>query len=165
MSCSQLYAQASGLDFFLRSKAKEWASSTEGLFQARDSARQPQFVRAAEILFADDDDKIAWAPLKSTERAMTKAYRAYDGDVSLLLDLCRQRIAFEQVDELVDCLQLILGDQDVVVERIKNHMDDEYSGELSAGYRSDTAVESHLCESVGFLAAILMRLRLFGRCV
>jgi len=65
----------------------------------------------------------------------------------------------------VDCLQLILGDQDVVVERIKNHMDDEYSGELSAGYRSDTAVESHLCESVGFLAAILMRLRLFGRCV
>ena len=130
----QLYAQASGVDFFLKSKVKEWAMGSAGLFPAV-SACPSRFVRWADVAGTKHESHVAWAALKSTRRAMEKLHRAYDGDVSLLLDVCRQMVVFERVDDLVTCLELILADQDVHVERIKNYMDERYDAEASAGYR------------------------------
>ena len=80
-------------------------------------------------------------------------------DVSLLLDLARQRIIFETVADLALCLRLVCSDFDVVVARIKNRLDPSCNAQSTAGYRDvlvtlslrcgDAALlgcDGHLCE-------------------
>jgi hypothetical protein len=130
----QLYAQAHGINFFLKEKVKEWALASGGLFPSV-SACPSQFLRWADTVGTEHERSVAWCHLKSTQRAMEKLHRAYDGDVSRLVDICRQMIVFEHVDHLLKCLDTLFRDQDVVIESIKNHMDDQYDSDASAGYR------------------------------
>jgi hypothetical protein len=95
---AQLYAQASGVDFFLKSKAKEWAMSSAGLFPAA-AGCPSRFLAWADIAGTAQENHVDWAPLKSAARAMQKLHRVHNGDVSLLLDLSRQMIVFEQVGD------------------------------------------------------------------
>ena len=80
-------------------------------------------------------------------------------DVSWLLDLCRQHIIFEKIEDLLECVRLILIDPDVVVVRVKNRLALDYDARVNAGYRDlclnlrivcDTSirlgVDSHVCE-------------------
>ena len=80
-------------------------------------------------------------------------------DSSKLLDLCRQNIIFEQLDDLCHCIAIIAADREVVVMRVKNRLDPEYNASTSAGYRdvalnlmvtsrsaAELGVDMHICE-------------------
>lgn len=56
-------------------------------------------------------------------------------DASLLLDLCRQCIMFEDVADIAACLRVISADLDVHIVRIKNRLDPRYNAAITAGYR------------------------------
>ena len=80
-------------------------------------------------------NSIKWAGMKNPERAVEKLVRAYKGDESLLLDICRQSIIFDTPQEIVQCLQTIENDPEVAAVRIKNRYTREYDGKETAGYR------------------------------
>ncbi len=44
-------------------------------------------------------------------------------------------MVFEEASHLRDCLEMILKDSTVIVERIKNRYTDDYDMKISAGYR------------------------------
>jgi hypothetical protein len=103
--------------------------------------------------------EIKWGTLKSPKRAIEKMIRAYRGDASQLLDICRQSIVFDTVSELLACVKIIIQDPSVVVIRIKNRLNPMYNGVETAGYRDvslnirinngmtrDLGVETHVCE-------------------
>lgn len=77
----------------------------------------------------------------------------------MLLDLCRQCITFESVEDIARCLHAISSDPEVQICRIKNRMDPNYNSAVSAGYRDvvlnirvsneQTAalgIDGHVCE-------------------
>uniref|UniRef100_A0A7S0N255 Uncharacterized protein n=1 Tax=Cryptomonas curvata TaxID=233186 RepID=A0A7S0N255_9CRYP len=162
----QLYMQACGLNPLLRSKVQDWADTSDGRFPLRpeDSEAKAnlrlsrtrcddtsagisggvnQYVRWEDA--QDQPDllhRIKWAHLKSEDRAIEKALRSYKGDVSRLVDICRQCIIFETVQDLCVCLRSILDDRQVRVVRIKNRLDVLYDARISAGYRD---VSINLC--------------------
>jgi hypothetical protein len=73
-------------------------------------------------------------------------------DVSKLIDICRQSIAFVSVLDLATCLTAISDDDDVSIVRIKNRLDPDYDSSLSAGYRDvcvNLRFSSDLTESLG----------------
>ena len=119
---------------FLKSKVKEWAGASAGMFPAA-TAGAARYLRWADVAGTKQEGDVAWASVKSTRRAMEKLHRAYEGDVSRLVDLCRHMIVFEQVQDLATCLDLMLSDSDVSVERIKNYMGEDHDPATSAGYR------------------------------
>jgi hypothetical protein len=98
-------------------------------------------------------------------------------DVSRLVDLCRQCIVFEEVSDLVKCLNRIKEDADIKIVRIKNRMDPEYLSLWSAGYRDvsmnlcivtdmskNLGIDSHVCELqliLRSIAALKVRSKLF----
>jgi len=158
-SLDQLYAQASGLYPVFLAKTKEWAYISEGQFfkvgggfvNWREAKAQGP---AGELM-----NSIKWAQMKSPSRAVEKLVRAYKGDESRLLDLCRQSIIFDTIEEVTQCLQNIENDPEVVVVRVKNRYTRDYDGKETAGYRDVSlnlridnevtrglGVETHVCE-------------------
>mmetsp|Transcript_39046 Transcript_39046/g.91171 ORF Transcript_39046/g.91171 Transcript_39046/m.91171 type:complete len:154 (+) Transcript_39046:840-1301(+) len=91
------------------------------------------FIRAHEPGSASVD--VQWPGVKSVRRAVEKCARRYKDDVSYLVDITRNSIIFERVQDLHVCLETICNDKDVVVMRIKNRMDPSVSSYDSAGYR------------------------------
>jgi len=95
--------------------------------------------------------EVEWCKMKSPLRAIEKIYRIYEGDSSWLVDLCRQSIIFDDTLALSRCLEAILSDPDVHVERIKCRYDSSYDSSLTCGYR-DVAINMriggrlHVCE-------------------
>jgi len=102
---------------------------------------------------------VDWARLKGTERAIEKVLRSYGGDVSRLLDVCRETIVFDKVEDLVSCVQRILLDADVRLARFRNRLDDACDAKGSAGFRNvgilvtvcageaeALGLEHHICE-------------------
>ncbi len=61
--------------------------------------------------------------------------RSYGGDVSRLVDVCRQSIVFDRPEDLAACLRAVAADPEVVVHRVKNRLDPAYDARTSAGYR------------------------------
>jgi hypothetical protein len=57
-------------------------------------------------------------------------------------------LVFEKVDDLVECLETILKDEQVVVERIKNRLDEEHDAAASSGYRSAEYVCVYACACI-----------------
>jgi hypothetical protein len=66
---------------------------------------------------------------------MEKVHRLYDGDVSRVLDICRQRIIFDTVASMLACLKAVLTDNQVVVERIINCFSTKYDERAYGTYR------------------------------
>jgi len=106
------------------------------------------------------EDGFQWGRLKHPNRAIEKAVRSYSGgDVSRLLDICRECILFKDVAGITKCLKAIQGDPDIIVERIKNRFDPTYDATTSAGYRDvalnlrivtrrtkEVGIHTHICE-------------------
>ncbi len=80
-------------------------------------------------------------------------------DTSLLVDICRQTIIFQEIQDLVECLRIIGLDNEAKILRVKNRLDPDYNSCKSAGYRdvalnltlmSDDVLarglEAHVCE-------------------
>mmetsp|Transcript_60196 Transcript_60196/g.160130 ORF Transcript_60196/g.160130 Transcript_60196/m.160130 type:complete len:609 (-) Transcript_60196:279-2105(-) len=130
--------------------------------------------------------RVAWARLKGLDRAAVKAASGpvpwgseerlslvrgaigavfgSDGsrnvsDPSLLLDVCRQRLIFDDAVTIASCLETIISDPEVWVERVRDRLDPSYDGMRTCGYRdvqlklrvvSEEArrlgVDGHVCE-------------------
>jgi hypothetical protein len=160
LSYAQLFAQACGIDIILRSKARTWAAASRGLFiKMVDGVKTTDFLRWSDVDGRDMQHSIAWAQLKNPQRCVEKLYRAYGGDVSRLVDLCRQTIVFEHVVDMVTCLEAIMSDREIVIERIKNRMDLKYDAESTAGYRSVRCLCT-LVRTQIFVAPVLIRTRI-----
>ncbi len=80
-------------------------------------------------------------------------------DVSCIVDLCRQCIVFEDLNDIAACMRIIQADSDVHVLRVKNRLDLRHRSYTSAGYRdvginlqiisTETriaGIDSHICE-------------------
>jgi hypothetical protein len=94
-----------------------------------------QFLCWKEIQGTPLQEHVQWAALKSPLRTMEKVHRLYDGDVSRVLDICRQRIVFDTVANMFECLQAILTDNQVVVERIINCFSNKHNLQVYGSYR------------------------------
>ena len=79
--------------------------------------------------------------------------------MSRLVDVCRQSIVFQTVENITACLASIAQDSDIRVLRIKNRLDPGYDARRSAGYRDvalnlqivsaqtkTLGIDSHVCE-------------------
>ncbi len=51
------------------------------------------------------------------------------------MDICRKQIIFERPEDLLTCVELVLADPDLRIERIKNRFDSSYNAVVSGGYR------------------------------
>ncbi len=80
-------------------------------------------------------ERVAWCGLKRRQRALEKLWRAYGGDTSRLLDLCRQSIAFDSPRDLLACLEALVADQEIRVLRVKNSLRVGHDAAGTAGYR------------------------------
>ena len=62
-------------------------------------------------------------------------------DSSRLVDICRQTIVFHTLEDLADCLELIITDPETIPVGIKNRFDPSFDSSKSAGYRDG---ETHI---------------------
>ena len=74
-------------------------------------------------------------PLKKAARAVQKVLRVYGNDCSLLLDICREAMVFDELDHLHAMLLRLEQDAEVKIVRIINRLDVRYDSALSSGYR------------------------------
>lgn len=72
--------------------------------------------------------------LKSVDRIIEKLTRSYNCDVAVILDLVRQCIVFENVNDMLSAVQFLCNDPDIQVQRIKNRLSASYDASLF-GYR------------------------------
>ncbi len=136
-SLDQLFAQAAGVHKLLITKASAWAFSSNGSFPPSADGKSVERHR-------HEHGVSEFAKLKSVDRAIEKVQLLYKGDVSRLLDICRQRIVFDSIRDMITCMQTIESDSDIRIVRIKNRMDPSYDAQISAGFRY---VHINLCIS------------------
>ncbi|EKX30866.1 hypothetical protein GUITHDRAFT_122928 [Guillardia theta CCMP2712] len=162
VSLDQLYAQAVFADPIFRKKVQELAEESRGLFPALPHGFNGSVECIGWREAKEDEElqqRIRWAPMKSVDRAVEKLVRSYNNDVSRLLDVVRQCIVFEQLEDLCECLERILGDPEIVVMRIKNRLDPSFDARTTGGYRDvllnlrvvtertrELGVAGHVCE-------------------
>lgn len=145
-SLDQLYAQASGLQAFLDSKARDWSrtigstklhssgksvdsfgwSQSESL-ETRLKSSTPKASASAANAGAAYEPLQVQEGLKGMSRAVQKIQRGYKGDISRLLDVCRKRIVFENLQDIVECFKIIMCDRDVVICAVTNGYDIGYN--------------------------------------
>lgn len=105
------------------------------------------------------ENEIRWAQLKRVDKAINKLTRVYAEDVSKLVDVCRQVIVFEKVQDMVACLDAIDEDPQCRVLRVKNRMQVWSDATESGGFRNVVlslnitsrepvryGLENHVCE-------------------
>merc|ERR1712048_991030 len=93
--------------------------------------------------------------------------RSYIGDASRVTDLVRGSIVYQNIEELLAGLRVVVADESVRIQRIKNRFARGYNSTCSAGYRdvcivlrlqsSETLASGtnlHLCELQLHLSAI-----------
>lgn len=117
-------AQARGLDVLLRHKVERWALRSNALaLEKCEDGHAPEYKRWSEVLAGRSKEAVKWATIKPADRAIQKILHSYKGNVSRLLDICRQRMVFETVQDLNVGLRRILQDEDVVICRVRNYLD------------------------------------------
>ena len=144
-SVDQLYLQAITLAPFLSLLTQKWALECGGIFRVKcknssSSVAPGTYLKRwdelqHEIEMGTFDDEIVFATVKKIPRTLEKVQRCYKGDASLLTDLCRAYIAFESPKDLADCLEVLIKDPCICVDRIKNRLDESYDLTKSQGYR------------------------------
>jgi len=162
VSLDQLYAQAVFVDPIFRQKVQELAAESRGLFPSvlQGPEGSVECIPWREAMADEElEQRIRWAQMKSVDRAVEKLVRSYNSDVSRLLDVVRQCIVFERLEDLCECLERILGDPELVVMRIKNRLDPSFDARTTGGYRDvalnvrvvtertrELGVAGHVCE-------------------
>mmetsp|Transcript_42142 Transcript_42142/g.98176 ORF Transcript_42142/g.98176 Transcript_42142/m.98176 type:complete len:544 (-) Transcript_42142:95-1726(-) len=151
-SISQLYCQAAIANLLMVERLKEWAECCSGMFPLmRFPGEEQVFARWSEVHGdARKEDMVLWPPMKRHGRTFEKLFRSYRNNASHLLDISRNCMILETVDDLTTCLETILADKNVKVERIKNRMGMGYDTSETGGYR-DVCVNLRVVnkESVG----------------
>ncbi len=147
-SLDWLFSCAAIADVCFRPMIKRWALASRGYCALTNPPAQDldstfvnslpnEFVLWEEVIRGGDTmlERVAWCKLKSRHRALEKLWRAYSGDVSRLVDLCRQSIVFDSPRDLLTCLQTLVADQEIRILRIKNSLQVGHDAAVTAGYR------------------------------
>jgi hypothetical protein len=134
-SLDRLYSQALLVAPRLRARAAAWAAAT-----ARGGAIRPAAEAEAEPPSAQSaggdtfsasgsslageglDDLIRAGLVKSPERAVEKVLVCYEGDASRVVDLCRVRIAVDDLPQAAAAIAAVAADKAVRVVRVKDGM-------------------------------------------
>ena len=125
-SLDQLYAQAAFVAPQLHGLCRRWAAASRGTVEGREPARPA-------------DSLAGWVGrgvVKPPERAIEKALACHGGDVSLLTDVCRARILFEEAGDVAACVRAVAacgGEAEVV--RVRNGMDPRRDARATMGFR------------------------------
>jgi hypothetical protein len=93
----------------LHSKVKQWSVGNRAMFPLQGG----EWVAWEDVMGRAEEHKILWTKLKSSDRAVQKAHRAYGGDVSRLVDVVRESMAFETPVQLMDAFEDIMHDREV----------------------------------------------------
>ncbi|EKX49398.1 hypothetical protein GUITHDRAFT_104927 [Guillardia theta CCMP2712] len=161
-SLDQLYMQAVFIHPIFLKKVQDLAATSRGLFPSNSQeGSDPVEYVAWEDAMGDENlkQRVRWAHVKTLERSIQKLVRSYNSEVPRLLDVVRQCIVFERLQDLCDCLDRILEDPELVVMRIKNRLDPSYNSRTTGGYRDvvmnvrvvtertrELGVAGHICE-------------------
>ena len=153
-SVCQLYSQALFVAPLLFSACSDWAARAGG----RLDRYQVDFVPSR--LFPETLQR--WmlnGVIKEPGRAIAKLLACYDGDVSRLLDVCRCRIVFDRIADIVKCVEVVAGLEEVRIVRVKNSMSEAHDAAPSGGFRAVVlnlrfdseftrrlGLENHVCE-------------------
>jgi len=129
----QLYNQAMLLELPFLRKVKELLKRWGGLVQEK--AGDESEIRWVRYEGQETAALHGWARLKGFDRSIEKLHRSYKGKVWRLLDVVRQSMVFESLEEIVRCLKGICEDQELVILRVKNRFDPDFTSQQSGAYR------------------------------
>jgi len=150
-SLDTLYLQACTLEPIFNFKVQQLSKITSGQFLSR-SANDGSGEVAGGFHFVAADQWDRTGGLKPVDRAIEKLTRVYHGDVSLLLDVVRQCIVFDNMQDLLKAMHTILGDVQLEMLRIKNRMCNNYDTSQSGGYRDclvNVRIKTRLTKKLG----------------
>ena len=91
--------QAAGLQSILREKLIAWACVSDGKFVRKAAGAAEPYIRGLDVA-QGGEGLVQWSGVKGKVRAVEKCYLAYGGDVSRLLDLCREAMVFERLEQV-----------------------------------------------------------------
>ena len=126
------WALLSGGYFFKLGSDPDLEKGTPSPFSSKASLASER-GRSSALGFTTEAACIHWCALKRLPRAIEKAIRCYNGDVSKLTDFCRQAIIFDSVADITRCLNQIRKDRSVRIVRIKNRLDPKFDAARTAG--------------------------------
>ncbi|EKX47673.1 hypothetical protein GUITHDRAFT_106661 [Guillardia theta CCMP2712] len=153
-SLDQIYLHATIIQNVFRRKVYEIARRSNGLLKRKPGNDRSlrKLRRSASVSGTVECEleagnvlqyaEVEWSKQKSTSRGVEKVVRCYDGDSSRLVDVCRESIVYEHIQDIIVAVRCIKLDQDISVKRIKNRLDPDLDPWSTAGYR-DVAI--HLC--------------------
>jgi len=164
-SMNQLYASNSIACQLLRERVKVWAERSAGMVPTicnepvgGDSVEQKKLMRWSDVKDNREmEERVKWPRMKSHTRALEKLLRVYENDPSRLLDISRYCLVFENMSNLTNCLGLIITDDNVRVERLKNRMSPDFDTSETGGYRDvciNLKVVNKVAQSLGAELAI-----------
>eukprot|EP00282_Hemiselmis_andersenii_P037020 CAMPEP_0169436396 /NCGR_PEP_ID=MMETSP1042-20121227/5566_1 /TAXON_ID=464988 /ORGANISM="Hemiselmis andersenii, Strain CCMP1180" /LENGTH=738 /DNA_ID=CAMNT_0009547087 /DNA_START=37 /DNA_END=2253 /DNA_ORIENTATION=+ len=172
-SIDQLHAQAFLLHDLLLDYVIKLSIAHRGKFRVQWESESG--IREARGFAGWDEEvdrgcKIQVCKIKNIGRMVEKCDVAYGGDLSRVLDACRQSLFFDDVSSLTGCLRALASDPKIEIVRIKSTMGENFDGSndvLFAGMRfvslnvrlwsSESAtlcVDSHVCEIILMLTRI-----------
>eukprot|EP00283_Hemiselmis_rufescens_P000352 CAMPEP_0173469840 /NCGR_PEP_ID=MMETSP1357-20121228/77567_1 /TAXON_ID=77926 /ORGANISM="Hemiselmis rufescens, Strain PCC563" /LENGTH=705 /DNA_ID=CAMNT_0014438095 /DNA_START=134 /DNA_END=2251 /DNA_ORIENTATION=+ len=129
-----LQAQALLLEPLLLSLTVELAKIHSALLPLRDSeGDKPEGCSNRPLLLGPWEDEVGetgyvLGGVKIVARCVGKSDMCYKGDTSKLLDVCRQRLFFEQVDGITACLESLWKDPCVELVGIKSNLEPNDKG-------------------------------------
>ena len=118
-SLDQVYSQALGLCPLFRAMCGRWATACGASLD--DSDQRGTAAREPEV-YGEIAGEECFRFLKDPARAVEKVVICYGGDASRLVDVCRGRLCFDRVEDLVCCLEAIHIEAGVQILRVKNLM-------------------------------------------
>jgi len=139
----QLYAQAVLLDPIFRVRIQRLAGMSCGYFPvaATHSATSTELRLWSEL---EQDTaaraRVRWPEIKHVDMAIQKMTIHYHGSTSQLVDIVRQRIVFDSVADICECLRIITNDPDLEIVRFKNRFDPRKDARITACYRDVVVV-------------------------
>ena len=154
-SLDQLYAQAVLLDPIFRVRIQKLAGMSCGYFPvaAQDGARMTELRLWSELeQDATARARLRWPEIKLVDVAIRKVALRYHGNVACLADIVRQRIVFDTLADICNCLEIIANDPDLQIQRLKNRFDPRMDALRIAGYRDVVVVlrvVTHLTTCMG----------------
>mmetsp|Transcript_38555 Transcript_38555/g.89794 ORF Transcript_38555/g.89794 Transcript_38555/m.89794 type:complete len:545 (+) Transcript_38555:3503-5137(+) len=133
-SLNQLYFQAAISNLLLMERIKEWADRSEGYFFVQGDS-QGALVKWSDVKGTAAEESVRWTSIKRHTRAIEKLHRSYENVMGRLLDISRNAIVFENMTHLTNALGIIVTDENVRVERLKNRLSPDYDSAETGGYR------------------------------
>lgn len=158
-SLDQVYAQAVAIEPLFRSKVEWIAGKCNAHFRVGpivEDVASSNGEAGLEIRSWSDIQRdpvalagVRWAGLKHVNRAVYNLAIFYDGNLSKLTDIVRQRMVFRSLADVHACLTCIAQDPELQIVSIQNGFDPNYDASPTAGYRDlvvNLQIVSKVCD-------------------